>query len=221
MATYRESREARAERLREWSAKRAEKAEAGFERASELASVIPMGQPILVGHYSEGRDRRYRARIDATGSRALEDSRTADRMASKADEIDRQAGHAIYSDDPDAIERLVERIAELEAKRTKIKAHNATARKEGRREDVLPAYVLQNLGGNIKRQRDRLVRLQRDAERAAAGIKKPARVLTARWASSCVECWGAIEAGATIHYRGRGDTTCDPCETLDDIEKEG
>lgn len=62
MATYRESREARAERLREWSAKRAEKAEAGFERASELASVIPMGQPILVGHMAtcDAMNGRYR-----------------------------------------------------------------------------------------------------------------------------------------------------------------
>lgn len=175
-----------------------------------MADAIPFGQPIMVGHYSEGRDRRYRARIGATMDRAVADDRKATEMARKADEIERQAGHAIYSDDPDAIERLVERIAELEAKREAIKAHNREARKNGG--EVLPRYVLANLGGNIKRQRDRLARLKRDAERAAAGIKKPARVFAAKWAGECVECGGAIAAGDTIHYRGRGDITCDPCE---------
>jgi hypothetical protein len=50
MSTYRERREARAERLREWADKRAEKAGAAAERASEMGAAIPFGQPILAGH---------------------------------------------------------------------------------------------------------------------------------------------------------------------------
>ena len=36
-----------------------------------MASAIPFGQPILVGHHSEGRDRRYRDRIHNTFGKAF------------------------------------------------------------------------------------------------------------------------------------------------------
>jgi len=50
-------------------------------------------------------------------------------MASRADGIERAAAHAIYSDDPDAPERLREKLARLEAERDRITAYNASARK--------------------------------------------------------------------------------------------
>ncbi|MEE8059026.1 MAG: DUF3560 domain-containing protein [Pseudomonadales bacterium] len=37
-----------------------------YKRAKDMAPVIPFGQPILVGHHSEHRDRRYRDRIHNT-----------------------------------------------------------------------------------------------------------------------------------------------------------
>ena len=58
MATYRERRLAKAERLRDWAVKREEKAASAFKAAHTLADMIPMGQPILVDHHSEGRARR-------------------------------------------------------------------------------------------------------------------------------------------------------------------
>lgn len=67
--TYRERREARAEKLREWAAKRDAKSAAGFQAARTVADGIPLGQPILVGHHSEKRHRRDIARIDS-GMRA-------------------------------------------------------------------------------------------------------------------------------------------------------
>jgi hypothetical protein len=51
----RERLEARAERLRQVGAA---KVESGMERLR----AIPFGQPILVGHHSEKRDRNYRAK---------------------------------------------------------------------------------------------------------------------------------------------------------------
>ena len=80
-------------------------------------------------------------------------------MRGKADTIDAQAAAAIYDDDPDAIERLRGRIAALEARREQIQTYNKTARMEAR----LPAYLLKNLAGNLKRQRDRLARLEQEA----------------------------------------------------------
>lgn len=186
MTTYRERREARADRLDGWAAKRDAKAEAGFKQAHTMADAIPFGQPILSDHYSAKGDRSYRARMRATGERALTDSNKAREMASKAANIRAAAEHAIYSDDPDAIERLEGRIAALEAKRDRIKAYNASCRKGSpdesllddsqraglatswkfqrsymeRRKGQMPAYVLSNLSGNIAQQRKRLAQLR-------------------------------------------------------------
>ena len=186
--TYRERKEARAERLQEWAAKRESKAAAGWERADSMASVIPFGQPILVGHHSEGRDRRYRARIGATMDRALEDQRKAESMASRAAGIESQLASSIYSDDPDAVEALEARIAKLEAEREQIKAHNKAKRNActhpancdcrsrfprdcSCKDHPLPSYVLTNLSGNIKRNRDRLEVIKRQQARQEAATE--------------------------------------------------
>lgn len=182
--TNRERRLARAARLEGWAASQEAKASAEFERASSMASVIPVGQPILVGHYSEGRDRRYRDRIARTAQRGLEHARKAESMSSRAANIRAAADGSIYSDDPDAIDRLRERVAELEAQRARIKAYNASCRKgapdvslldDAQRADLesvlrvaawqckggaFPPYALSNLSGNIKRNRDRLAELE-------------------------------------------------------------
>lgn len=185
--TYRERRAARAERLRNWADKREAKAEAGHERAHEMASAIPFGQPMLTDHHSYGRDRRYRDRISSTTSRAVEDGRKADEMRAKADNIEAAAARAIYSDDPDALPRLHEKLAELEAQRDRIKAFNASCRKgtpnpelldDRQRADLasvtrhapyqlgkrgeMPTYALSNLSGTIKRTRDRIAQLERE-----------------------------------------------------------
>ena len=191
--TYRERRERRAERLREWAAKRTAKSTAAFSGARRLADAIPFGQPILVGYHSERRARRDAERIRSGIGQGIEHQRKAAEMSSRADEIERQADRAIYSDDANAVEALEARIADLEAKRTRIKAINAQIRKgpgyEARivppltpkeREDLLmvaqfqpyykpesngfPPYVLQNLSGNITRQRARLAQLQQRAQ---------------------------------------------------------
>ena len=182
MMTYRERRLARAERLRDWAEKRAARADGNFKRAHELVKNIPFGQPILVGHHSERRHRRTLERHDTAMRAAFESTDMANSMNSRADEIERQADHAIYSDDPDAVERLREKLAELEAQRARMKAENAAYRKgveayaafcgitleqaQARRERIeagyswtrqpFPAYELQNLGGNITRTRKRL-----------------------------------------------------------------
>ena len=181
MTTYRERREARAERLAGWAEGREAKAAAGFARARQMGEAIPFGQPILVGHHSEGRDRNYRARMGRTYDRAFEDAAKAESMASRAANIEDQLSGAIYDDDPDAIERLEERIAALEAQREQRKAENAAFRKEHRealkamsgyeRSQAVPwpSYSVTNLSGNISRNRERLaVVRQRQARQAAS-----------------------------------------------------
>ena len=185
--TYRERRARRAEQLRAWAESRERKAEAAYGSVRAIADNIPFGQPILVGHHSEAHARRDAARIDSGMRRTIEHSAKAEEMRSRAEHIEQAAERAIYSDDPDAIERLRARIADLEAERARIMAYNKSCRdaaKIGGRGDVsilgedgqrtvmlcaqagqlraggaLPPYALSNLTGNIARQQVRLAAL--------------------------------------------------------------
>lgn len=167
--TYRERRERRAARLREWADRRTAQATAALATGDKYRGDHAFNtQP---GHIPE------RARLIARQDHAFESLDKAASMNSRAAEIERQADHAIYSDDPDAIERLTEKIAGLEAQRERIKAKNAEFRKTHRaelkalpsayaRDQAMPhrGYELQNLGGNITRCRQRLAGLQRTAQ---------------------------------------------------------
>ncbi len=182
--TYRERREARAERLREWAAKRETRAEQAAASVDTLTSLIPLGQPILRGHHSQWRAERDRDRIVNGTRRVVEHSTKAHDFISRAANIEAAAKRAIYSDDADAITRLTERIAGLESERDTIKAYNAACRKGTADPATLPAklarelassisvwgdvqcpggrfpsYTLRNLSGNISRQKRRLATL--------------------------------------------------------------
>ncbi len=189
--TYRERREARADRLDGWADGREAKGSARVDRAHEMAQAIPFGQPMLTDHYSYKADRNYRDRIGSNFDKGFADLRKADEMRSRAEGIRAAADRAIYSDDADAIDKLEQRIATLEAERDRIKAYNASARKGApdvslldasqrqalescarftpgffeRKQQQMPAYALSNLSGNISTQRKRLAALK--AERGA------------------------------------------------------
>lgn len=66
--------------------------------------------------------------------------------------------NVVSSDDPDAVRKLKEKLQDLEARRQNIKDYNKLARKEGK--EQAPAYVLQNLGGNIQRVKERIKALE-------------------------------------------------------------
>lgn len=196
--TYREHRQARAARLAEWADKRDAQSAAAHNAATQIRDMIPFGQPILVGHHSEGAHRRAIARMQGNMTAAVEHADKADHMRSRAANIEAQLDGAIYDDDPDAIEQLEARIAQLEARREAIKAHNKATRGErgcqcptgcgcrspyevtrcGCEAHPLPSYVLSNLAGNIKRNRDRVAILRREAAKpkpeAGAVIMRPA-----------------------------------------------
>src|SRR5688572_11759230 len=142
--TYRDRRLQRAERLRAWAGKRQQKSGSSFARAHAAVAGIPPGQPILVGHHSERRHRRDLDRHDRAMRAGFEHQQKAASMASRADEIERQADRAIYDDDPDAIDRLRERIADLEARRERMKAINKAIRRgDGWSERIEPPLTEQ------------------------------------------------------------------------------
>lgn len=128
MNRYEEKKAARIQRLIERASNKESEAESLFERSSKMASVIPFGQPILVGHHSEGRDRRYRNKIHNTMSKGVEAGQEARRLAEKAEAA--QNNNAISSDDPEAVRKLKEKLASLEKLQSVMKEVNAIIRKK-------------------------------------------------------------------------------------------
>jgi hypothetical protein len=112
--TRRERLERKLDRRRQWAESRRRKSESEFNKAGAIGDKIPLGQPILVGHHSEKRHRRDIGRIDNAMRKSVEHDRMAEHHERKADGLERQLDNTIFSDDPDAVERLEERIAELE-----------------------------------------------------------------------------------------------------------
>lgn len=124
---YEAKRTARYNRLLD-AARRAEKeSQQASEQSSRMASVIPFGQPILVGHYSENRDRNYRERIHNKMRRGYELAKKAEEYRSRASSIENN--DAIYSDNPQAVDLLTDKVTELKAEQAEMKRINAALRK--------------------------------------------------------------------------------------------
>ena len=131
--TYRERRERRIERLSGWAAKRQMGAAAVLKQGERFRGDHAFNtQP---GHIPE------RARLVKREDRAFESMGKADDMDAKATEIERATDRAIYMDDPDAIERLEEKIATLEAERERKKAINKEAGKHKQDKDSFLAWL--------------------------------------------------------------------------------
>jgi hypothetical protein len=80
-----EKAEARAERMENRADKADAESTSRYEAAKEIGSYIPFGQPILVGHHSEGRHRAAIKKIDNNMRKSVEASEKAsyyrDRLA--------------------------------------------------------------------------------------------------------------------------------------------
>lgn len=123
-------RTARIARFSGLADKNEEKAETRFDTASKMAAIIPMGQPILIGHHSEKRDRRYRERIGDNMRKGIEHEKKAEYYRDKASSAERN--DAIMSDDPEALTKLNDKIKSLEDSRDFMKLVNKAWRSAGR-----------------------------------------------------------------------------------------
>jgi hypothetical protein len=129
---YEERRNNRIQNARKQAAKNEEKSQQLAEQAQKMASVIPPGQPILVGHHSESRDRNYRKKIGDKWGKAVEADKKAEYYADKAAGIEKN--DAIYSDDPEALPKLRQKLADQEANHAFMRASDKFLRngdKEG------------------------------------------------------------------------------------------
>lgn len=189
MNDYEAKLEARRERYEEKAEQLRAEAKRLHQRAHEMADVIPFGQPILVGHYSEGRDRRYRERIHNTFGKAFATMDKANHYEQKAASV---GTGGISSDDPDAVVKLKEKLESLQRNHEWMKNVNAAIRKGKTPDKQIPAlvalgmteaeaqellkpdycgrigiapYSLQNNNANIRRVEQRIRELERAAER--------------------------------------------------------
>jgi hypothetical protein len=194
--TRRERLERKVEKRRQWAIKADARAAERFKVASNAVTGIPMGQPILVGHHSEGRHRAALKRSNNNMSKGCEARNLATRHRQCASGLERQLDRSVFSDDENAIERLEARITEREAERDRWKAYNASCRKGPPDETLLndaqraalamvrrvaayqigkhgeaPGYVATNLSANIRTDRQRLERLANPARKTAMAAK--------------------------------------------------
>jgi hypothetical protein len=127
------------------------------DEARAMADAIPFGQPILVGHHSERRDRSYRARMAGKTDRAVATSRQAEELARAAGASRATERHRLSAG---AVRRRIDRL-------------EAEERALGRRVSALPgsAYLgdyqpeFDRIAGDLSYWRAHLATL------AAAGVK--------------------------------------------------
>ena len=134
-ADYQERRQRRIDRMRARASKLATESDATFQRARAIGNMIPMGQPILVGHHSEGRHRRDIGRIDSLMGKASQAHQEARKLAARADAA--ETSRAVSSDDPEALEKLRAKLAGIEKARSMAVSINKAIRKAKGNNDVL------------------------------------------------------------------------------------
>lgn len=143
LSNFHEKREHQIAKCQELAVKRSTEAQSLYDRAHSMADAIPFGQPILIGHHSEKRDRNFRDRIGRTFERATETAKKATYYAEKAERLENNT--AISSDDPDALELLREKLANLKDSHAAMVAGNKVIRSK-KLTDEQKVAELQKLG---------------------------------------------------------------------------
>jgi hypothetical protein len=122
----------RADQLEARAERRAGEGAAKHAAARQLGEMIPLGQPILVGHHSEARARRDAQRIHNWTGQGVELQRDAERLLSRARSAearaDRADAQAEIARNRDTIDVFVQRFGELLKKGMKSQASATSVR---------------------------------------------------------------------------------------------
>src|SRR4030042_3417776 len=129
-SAYEERKQAKIDRLRQAAEQAEKESDQVLNQARSMAEVIPFGQPILVGHHSEHGDRSYRGRIDSKYQKGFELSKKAEQLERRAQALENN--HAIFSDDPNASEKIDAKIERLTKQQEYMKAANKLFKKADR-----------------------------------------------------------------------------------------
>ena len=143
MNNYERKQAQRKECYEDKSTELADQSQQAHARAREMASLIPFGQPVLVGHHSERGDRNYRDKIHNTFGKAF---RLQEKAAHYADKAAAVGTGGISGDDPDAIEKLRAELAEVEQHQERMKQVNKAIRSHKSIESRATALVALGFG---------------------------------------------------------------------------
>ena len=159
--------EARRDRLNQAADSKTTDATRQSDSARNIGALIPLGQPILVGHHSQRRHENAIKKIDRAMRASVDASKDAVRLRNAAASV---GTGGISSDDPDAIEKLRTELGEAEGKHAALKA----ARKQN--PDGVGAYQLTNSSARIRDMKKRVAeleakRLDVTSERTIKGVR--------------------------------------------------
>jgi Domain of unknown function (DUF3560) len=123
---YEERLERKRDRYKSLAVKARQQSDSIYKSARSMGQCIPFGQPILIGHHSERRDRNFRNRIHNTYGKSFKLNDKASYYEGKADSV---GSGGISSDDPEAIQKLKAELAACEANQANMKAANKLLKK--------------------------------------------------------------------------------------------
>ena len=194
MNSYEEKKQRRIDYYKEQAEKADKESKLLSQESSKMLEVIPMGQPLLVDHYSYKSDKNYRERAWNKMGKSVEASQKAEYYRNKAEAAENNA--AISSDDPDAIIKLKEKLQSCQDLQDHMKKANAHYRKHGTMKGFdgisdekaanldeaikngyswekapYPSYRLQNNNAEINRLKKRIASLERQDETGFVGWK--------------------------------------------------
>lgn len=144
---YEERKKQRIERYKELSMKAQERSSRySNSNANRILQIAP-GQPILVGHHSEKKHRKLIKRAQDDIRKSIEEDNKSKFYKERV--ITAENSKVIYSDDPQAINKLKEKLERLENERASIKAREHST------------WELTNIGATIRETKKRIERLEK------------------------------------------------------------
>lgn len=135
---YEENKQRRKDAAKDRIARNEKEADNHFQTADKIASFIPPGQPILIGHHSEKRHRRDLDKIRASMSKGHTALEKAEYYRERVNAM--ESSIVISSDDPQAIEKLTEKLQKLTEIQEFMKAANKCIKKKDKEKFLLLEY---------------------------------------------------------------------------------
>lgn len=156
MNAYEQKQQDRAARLMAASEKASADSLAVFQKSRAATAGIVFGQPILVGHHSEGRHRAAQAKSWEQMGKSVALDEKAKLYAEKAASV---GTGGISSDDENAIQKLTEKLAALVRNQESMKTQNKVLK------GSFKTWQLSNNNANINATKNRIETLSKLATR--------------------------------------------------------